>query len=266
MTTPENVDFDITVPHPARIYDYLLGGEDNYPADRQAAEAAAAVTPDVRSGARANRAFLGRAVRYAAEQGVDQFLDLGTGIPGPGNTGVVARAVNPRARVAYVDFDPLVAARSRALLAEGDPELSAVVQADVRDPHSILGDAAVRAVVDFERPVAVVMAAVLHFVADAEDPVGIVKEFADAVPGGSMLLLSHATFGPALDQAQEVAKNWQNATARLSLRTVEGVRALLAGWELVEPGFVPVPYWRPDGELPEDADRIHIYGAVGIKP
>jgi len=266
MTTPEDLGFDITVPHPARIYDYLLGGKDNFAADRQAAQSVIDMVPELPVGARANRAFLGRAVRYAAECGIDQFLDIGTGIPGPGNTGTVARAVHPGARIAYVDFDPIVTTHSRALLAGADPGLTAVVEADVRDPHAILGDARVRALLDFERPVAVVMVALLHFIADAEDPAAIVKAFTDAVPSGSMLLLTHATVGPTPERAKNIAKGWQNATSQLILRSVQEVRALMAGWELVEPGLVQVPHWRPDGVLPEGSDRIHIYGAVGTKP
>jgi hypothetical protein len=261
-TPPE---IDTSRPHPARIYDFLLGGKDNYAVDREAAEAALQVVPEVRAGARANRAFLGRAVRLAAERGIDQYLDLGTGIPGPGNTGDVARATLPRARVAYVDNDPIVTAHTRALLAGADPELTAVVGADVRDPARILADERIRALLDFDRPVAVAMVALLHFITDAEDPAGLVARFTEAVAPGSMLLVSHATAGADPARARNVAKGWSNATAQLLLRSVDEVAGMLTGWELLDPGLVPVPYWRPDGEPPEGSDRILIYGAVGVK-
>jgi hypothetical protein len=261
----EPASIDTSKAHPARIYDYFLGGKDNYAVDREAAETTLRAVPEVRAGARANRAFLGRAVRYAARAGITQFLDLGTGIPGPGNTGDIARSIHPEARVVYVDNDPIVAAHSRALLAGADPALTAVLQADVRDPGSILGDPAVAAVVDFDCPVAVLMVALLHFVRDEEDPAGVVAAFTDAVPAGSVLVLSHATTGSDPERAKSVASGWNNATSRLIMRSVPEVARFLDRWDVLEPGLVQVPWWRPEEDIPAGSELIQIYGAVGVK-
>ena len=261
-------EIDRSKAHPARIYDYLLGGKDNFDVDREAAEVALAAMPELRGMARANRAFLGRAVRHLAESGIDQFLDIGTGIPGPGNTGDVARAIHPDARIVYVDYDPIVSAHSRALLAGADPALTAVVQADLREPKSILEHAAVRQVLDFDRPIAVLLVAVLHFVSDAEDPHGIAAEFVAALPAGSALVVAHASAGREADKSRTAArKGWSNATSQLVLRDKEEIEAFFAGTELVDPGVVIGPAWRPDHEL-DDAERAldFGYGGVGIKP
>jgi hypothetical protein len=257
-------EIDQTVAHPARIYDYLIGGKDHFDVDREAAEKALKVMPQVRGMARVNRAFLGRAVSMLSEAGIDQFLDIGTGIPSAGNTGEVARRTHPDARVVYVDYDPIVAAHSRALLAGSDESHTAVVLADVRDPKTILEAEAVRRVLDFDRPIAVLMVAVLHFVAPEEDPHGITARFVDAVAPGSALVVSHAaerTDAPGVfDQARE---GWNNATSQLHLRTREEIAALLAGTEITEPGVVHIPTWRPDHEL--DAEELELtYGYCGV--
>jgi hypothetical protein len=270
-------EIDISVQHSARIYDYLLGGKNNFPVDRAAAEAALRVAPDVRTMARANRAFLGRAVRFLADAGISQFLDLGTGIPSPGNTGEVARAVHPDARVVYVDNDPLVAVHSRALLADVDPRLTGVVTADVRDPAAILADPVVRSVLDFDRPIAVMLISMLHFVPDEDDPAGIVAKFVDAVAPGSALAVSHAIEStlPA-DRSAELAKSWTTNTMRTAARTAKEVEELFTGVALVEPGLVSVTEWRPEAPGsgmaadPADAEAadggwLTVLGGVGFK-
>ena len=258
-------EIDVTRAHPARMYDYFLGGKDNFPVDREAAELALKSVPEARVGARANRAFLGRAVRHLVEAGFTQFLDLGTGIPGPGNTGEVARAVNPETRIVYVDNDPSVAAHSRALLAGADPALTAVVLADIRDPRSILDDETVRTVLDFEKPIAVLMVAVLHFIKDDEDPAGIVKAFLDAVPAGSRLAVTHITNDFEPERVTRGARAYDRATAPIVLRSYAEISELLDGLDLVEPGLVHGPAWRPDGPIPPDSDQVWGYGGIGVK-
>ena len=256
---------DSSKAHPARIYDYFLGGKDNFPADREAAETALRAVPEARAMARANRAFLGRAVRQLAEAGITQFLDIGTGIPSPGNTGAVAREIHPAARVVYVDYDPIVAAHSRALLSGADPALTAVVQADIREPASILGHDAVRTVLDFEQPVGVLMVAVLHFVQDADDPAALVAAFRDAVVPGSHLVISHGTDDFETERAQAGTRGWNNASSQIVLRSHATVSGLFDGLELLDPGVVQLPWWRPDAEVAADASRIWLYGGVGVK-
>jgi hypothetical protein len=262
-TPPE---IDRTKAHPARIYDYLLGGKDNFDVDREAAEVALELMPELRGMARVNRAFLGRAVRHLAEAGITQFLDIGTGIPGPGNTGEIARAIHPDARVVYVDYDPIVSAHSRALLSGADPALTAIVQADVREPKTILENNAVRAVLDFDRPIAVLMVALLHFVSDEEDAHGIAAKVLDALPAGSALVVSHASEGHVPGKFGAASKGWNNATSRLVLRDREEIGRFFEGTELLEPGVVFIPSWRPDHEITdEERDLDYGHAAVGIK-
>ena len=262
-TPPE---IDRTKAHPARMYDYLLGGKDNFDVDREAAEVALRVMPELRGMARVNRAFLGRAVRHLAEAGIKQFLDIGTGIPGPGNTGETARRVHPDARVVYVDYDPIVSAHSRALLAGADPELTAIVQADVREPKTILDNGAVHSVLDFDQPVAVLMVALLHFVSDAEDAHAIAAEFVAALAPGSALVVSHASEGHEPGKFGAARQGWNNATSQLVLRDREEIGRFFEGTELLDPGVVIIPGWRPDREM-TDEERALDYGhaAVGIK-
>ncbi|WP_055480082.1 SAM-dependent methyltransferase [Sphaerimonospora mesophila] len=261
-----------TVPHPARVYDYLLGGKDNFAADREAAEKLIKVSPGTREGVRAHRAFLRRAVRHlVAEGGVSQFLDLGTGIPTQGNTHEIAQAIDPGARVVYVDNDPIVLVHGRALLTGSAAGTTTVIEADLRQPEAILSHPEVRATLDFTRPVAVILAGVLHFVTDEEDPYAVVERFKAAVPAGSHLLLSHITldFAPQVDE-DEFTKPYDNGTAPMVPRTHAGVMRFFDGWHLVDPGVVEVVKWRPD----EDGHREHIpggghawaYGGIAIKP
>ncbi|MEU7938699.1 SAM-dependent methyltransferase [Microbispora bryophytorum] len=259
------------VPHPARIYDYLLGGKDNFAPDREAAEHLLRVSPGTREGVRAHRAFLRRAVRHlAGEAGMTQFLDIGTGIPTQGNTHEVAQQVNPAARVAYVDNDPIVLVHGRALLTGSAAGMTSVIEADLRKPETILSHPEVRAVIDFDRPVAVILAGVLHFITDEEDPHGLVETFKAAVPSGSHLLLSHITldFAPQVSE-EDFTKPYDNSTAPMVPRTLDQVLRFFEGWQVIDPGVVEVVRWRPDEY--KDRERIPgghawAYGALGEKP
>jgi S-adenosyl methyltransferase len=254
------------VAHPARMYDYYLGGKDNYQVDRDAAEEVLAVLPEAREMARANRAFLGRAVRYLAHLGIKQFLDIGTGIPGPDNTNDVAHSVEPEARVVYVDNDPIVLIHASALLARHDPKHTTVVQADLRDPDSILQHPQVLEVLDFTEPVAVLLVAVLHFIRPGEDPHRLVARLREALPPGSYLVVTHGTGDFEPDRANTAVQGYRQATAPFVLRSHGEVARFFDGLAMVEPGLVQIPWWRPDGELPEESEMIWIYGGIGRKP
>ncbi|MBX6383594.1 MAG: SAM-dependent methyltransferase [Microbispora sp.] len=257
------------VAHPARIYDYLLGGKDNFAADREAAEQLVKISPGVREGVRAHRAFLRRAVRHlAAEAGMTQFLDLGTGIPTQGNTHEIAQQVNPEARVAYVDNDPIVLVHGRALLT--GTGATSVIEADIREPETILTHPEVLAVIDFSRPVAVILAGVLHFITDQEDPYGVVERFKAAVPSGSHLLLSHITLDFAPQVGEELSKPYDNSTSPMVPRSHDEVSKFFEGWQLVDPGIVEVVQWRPDPAEPQEhipgGGHAWAYGGVAVKP
>jgi SAM-dependent methyltransferase len=256
---------DTSAAHPARMYNYYLGGRDNYQVDRDAAEEVLAVLPEGRDMARANRAFLGRAVRFLAARGVRQFLDIGTGIPGPGNTGDVSREVAPDARVVYVDNDPIVLAHTQSLLASHDPGHTAVIEADLRDPDSILSHPDLPGVLDFTRPVAVLLVAVLHFLRDSEDPAGAVERLKQALPSGGYLVLSHGTADFEPKRALTAVQGYDQATAPFVLRSHKQIGDFFDGLELVEPGLVQIPWWRPTGEVPPESERIWLYGGVGRK-
>jgi hypothetical protein len=258
--------FDTSVAHQARIYDYLLGGKDNYAADRAAAEAWLQVNPGTTFTARANRAFLGRAVRYfAAEAGIRQFLDIGTGIPTAGNTHHVAQAIAPDSRVVYVDYDPIVLAHARALLTSSETGATDYIHADLRDTTAILDQA--RELLDFTQPVAITLIAILHAIPDSDGPHAIVARLLDAVPSGSYLAVSH--MGSDLI-APETLQEMKDIGARMSQqqythRSREQVARFFDGTDLVEPGLARVEEWRPE---PGSADegKSFIWSAVGRKP
>ena len=239
------------VPNVARMYDYFLGGKDNYPADREAADRtfAAASEAVVRGGALQNRRFLGRAVRYLARDlGIRQFLDIGTGLPTMNNVHEVAHEVAPGARVVCVDNDPVVIAHARDML-NGVPN-TRIVSGDLRHPAGILADPEVRSALDFGQPVAVLLVAILHFITDEEDPRSIVTAFMDAVPAGSYLVLSHAS-ADQYTQAAGASRVYEDASAGLHFRTRDEVAAMLAGFSLVDPGEVVwTPHWHPDEQTP----------------
>ncbi|MGW9207132.1 SAM-dependent methyltransferase [Embleya sp. NPDC055664] len=258
---------DTTVPHTARIYDYLLGGKNNFAVDRATADAIVAAIPDLAVSLRLNRLFLRRAVRYAARRGIRQFLDIGTGIPTSGNTHEVAHEIAPDARVAYVDNDPIVLVHGRALMTDADPGRTTFTQADLRAPEDILSAPEVLEVIDFERPVALMLVAILHFIRDDEKPHDIVARLRDALPSKSMLLLSHASFDANPNQGRKGAEGWKNASAEMTMRPYAEIRAMFAGFDLVEPGLRT--HWNPDGEPEHPLDEVENvwgYGAVGIKP
>jgi hypothetical protein len=255
---------DTSRPHPARMYDYYLGGWDNYEVDREAAQRVVDLVPDIIPAARANRDFLGRAVRFLAESGIRQFIDIGTGIPTSPNTHEVAHAVSPEIRVAYVDNDPIVATHAGAkLIGSGN---TGFFLGDVRDPRSILDHPTIDKLIDFGQPVGLMLVAVLHFVKDSEDPAGIVAALRDALPAGSHLVLSHATADFHADSLGQVFKIYDKATATLNTRTHSEVLALFDGFEILDPGLVQVLAWRPDGDpSPEEMRRVGFYGAVARK-
>lgn len=259
----EPPEIDITIAHPARMYDYYLGGKTHFAADREAADKVLAVLPEGRDMAVANRAFLGRAVRFLAGQGITQFLDIGTGIPSQGSTGEILRGRVPQARVVYVDNDPIVVAHARALLADG--EAADVVQADLRQPAKLLAAPGVAGGLDFSQPMAILLVAVLHFIRESEDPQGIVRRLRDAMPTGSYLAISHGTqdFSPA--RATAAVSGYDEAAAPFVLRSRGQVEDFFAGLRLAEPGLVQLPYWRPDGAVGADASKIWLYAGIGRK-
>ncbi|MHA6763739.1 SAM-dependent methyltransferase [Streptacidiphilus sp. PAMC 29251] len=252
------------------MYDYYLGGKDNFPADREAAEQVLRIVPEMRMAARMNRAFLGRAIHYAASAGLSQFLDIGTGIPTAGNTHVVAQQVNPQARVAYVDNDPIVLTHARALMAGTGHGATHVVQADLREPGKILTDPVVQKVIDYDEPVALVLAAILHFIPDSDDPHAIVGELLAPLAPGSLLILSHGSWDAEGEdfsgRAEQLKGPYSKASAQLHLRSRSEIGELFAGVELIEPGLVPVANWRAEATHEEWNGSRGFYGGVGIKP
>jgi hypothetical protein len=259
---------DTTVAHPARVYDYWLGGTVNYPADREAAERVLAVTPGLRFRVRANRDFLARAVRYlAAEAGIRQFLDIGTGIPSANNTHEVAQAAAPDARIVYVDNDPIVLAHARELLASGPQGATQYVHGDARDPGAIIAAAA--RTLDFTRPAALLLLGVLHLISDAEDPYRIVAALMGALPAGSYLVISHpASDINAAAQAEAQKRYNERVATPQTLRSRAEVARFFDGLDLVPPGLVYVHTWRPDAAAPQDAPdgAASAHGGVARKP
>ncbi|NLT56595.1 MAG: SAM-dependent methyltransferase [Actinomycetales bacterium] len=247
--------------NPARVYDAWLGGKNHYAVDRIVADRIAAVTPFVVAGARANRAFLRRAVTYLVRIGVDQFIDVGSGLPTVRNVHEVARRVNPTARVAYVDLDPVVLAHARALLATDEHTI--VVEGDARNPRAILTDPALTAHLDLSRPVAVLFVAVLHFLTDTDDPGAVVDAFRRAMAPGSHVVISHVTPGePGQESGMAQAVGLcASGAAPFTPRTRAQVRQLFTGFELVDPGVVPAQRWRPHG--PQARTVLPIIAGVG---
>ena len=267
MTDSAPVDLNTNVAHPARAYDYLLGGKDNYPADRDSAERVLAFAPEMRDTVRANRAFLVRAVRFAAEQGIRQFIDIGTGIPTSPNVHEVAQAVTPDARVVYVDNDPIVLAHARALMAGHGRGATTIIEADLRNPGAILAHPDLVRVIDFSQPVAILLVAILHLLPDTDDPAGIVARLLAPAVTGSYLILSH--FGRDFDDERSMAVS--AATARDGVTLIPRWHAEILSWfdglDLVEPGLVQVALWRPDEEVTdEERNRVWTYAGVARKP
>jgi S-adenosyl methyltransferase len=265
------VDLQIDRPHAARVYDYLLGGKDNFAADREAAEAGLQANPSSRIPPRENRAFLRRAVRYlAGKEGISQFLDIGTGIPTSPNVHEVAQAIQPRARIVYVDNDPIVLAQARALLTTGPAGRTAYLDADLRDVDAIFGSADLRETLDLSQPVGLLLIAVMHFIPDDDDPWGLAARLLAALPSGSFLALSHLTgdFDPAAWEGVVAVLKRSGVTMRV--RPKPDVERFFAGLDLVGPGVVSLPRWRPDpievGQaVPSDA-AVSVYGGIARKP
>ncbi|OIJ63914.1 SAM-dependent methyltransferase [Streptomyces mangrovisoli] len=250
----------------ARMYDAMLGGEHNFAIDREAVAAFTAIDPQVRTLARANRAFLQRAVRFLVERGVRQFIDLGSGIPTQGNVHEAAQSLSPGTRVVYVDNDPVAVAHSEALLA-GNPD-AAIVAADIRRPADVLSAPQVRELIDFDQPVAVLMITIMHFITREEDPAKIVAAYRDAVPDGSWLALTHATDEDRPETAAAVGQLYSSrATSPVTARSRAEIGELFDGFDLVDPGLVYVPLWRPgpQDEIPENPSQYWVYAGVGEK-
>ncbi|QDI67422.1 methyltransferase [Streptomyces calvus] len=255
--------------HSARIYDYILGGKDYYPADREAGDAMAREWPALPVHMRANRDWMNRAVRWLAEEaGMRQFLDIGTGIPTSPNLHEIAQSVAPESRVVYVDNDPIVLTLSQGLLSSTPEGRTAYIEADFRDPASILDAPELRETLDLDRPVALTVIAIVHFVLDEDDAVGIVRRLLEPLPPGSHLAMSIGTAEFAPEEVGRVAREYAARNMPMRLRTLDEAHAFFEGLELVEPGIVQVHKWHPDGTGEQgirDAD-IGMYGAVARKP
>ena len=262
-------DVDIDQPSISRIWDWFLDGSHNFAVDREVAKQMLKLMPEGPRMAQASRAFLRRAVRMCADAGVTQFLDIGSGIPTVGNVHEIARAADPQSRVVYVDTDPVAVSHTRQML-NGDPTTT-VLRADLRDPSDILNSPELRDTLDLDRPVAVMLIMILHFVHDADDPVGILTRLREALPSGSMLAIAHGsanTEGMPDEHLHAAREMYNESVAQVRLRTRPEVEALFDGWDLLHPGVVWIPDWRPD---PTDAGpNFGIpnagYAGVAVKP
>ncbi|GGQ73205.1 SAM-dependent methyltransferase [Couchioplanes azureus] len=260
------VGIDPNRPSAARIYDAFLGGTHHFAADRAVAERAVQIMPALPRVMRANRAFLHRAVRFAVSRGVRQFLDLGSGIPTEGNVHEVLRELVPDGRVAYVDLDPTAVLHARAII--GDDRATVMVQGDLQDPEAIFADPLVHGMIDLARPVCVLMVAVLHFVPDSAELTAAMRRYRDAVVPGSLLAVTHATAGPRPEEVERISDLYNRTGTPMVLRDPQRLRALLEGWEPVEPGLVHGPEWRPElgDEWPGDPAESMMLAAVAVKP
>jgi S-adenosyl methyltransferase len=258
---------DPTKPSIARVYDYWLGGTHNLVADRELGRRMETLDPRIPAACRANRAFLGRSVRFLAEQaGICQFIDIGSGIPTAGNVHEVAQRAAPDARVVYADRDPVAVAEGRALLAGN--QRATVIQADLRDPAAILSHPEAGRLIDFRKPVALILVAVLHFILDAQEPYGIVERLRDAVAPGSYLVVSHATNqdNPRLAAAAERVYNARAADGQARSRAE--ILRFFGSWELAEPGLVYAPQWRPSSpaDVPGRPEQFWFLAGMARKP
>jgi hypothetical protein len=262
---------DTTRPHSARRYDYWLGGKDNFAADRESADRIANAFPAIRTGVVENRRYLRRVIAYLAQAGIRQFLDIGTGIPTRPNVHDVAQRIAPASRIVYVDNDPLIMVHARALMTSAREGSTAYVQADLRDPEAILTDPELRDTLNLHEPVGLLLVAVLHFLADADDPYKLVARLVDALPPGSHVALSHATFDPlpahTVDKLQDLTAPG-SADGPFRARTRNEVAQFVDGLTLVEPGLVSIVDWQPDQEPKPGASAADtaMYGAVARKP
>jgi hypothetical protein len=260
---PPNIDLD--KPNAARIYDYFLGGGCNFAQDREFAEKFLELVPNVDKSFRANRAFLRRAVRFCVNAGIRQFLDIGSGIPTVGNVHEIAQAMAPESRIVYVDNEPIAVAHSEAIL-DGNDNV-AILQADLCDPDTVLSSESVRRLLDFDQPMALLMVAVLHFVPESSDPRSAITRYLRPMAPGSYFVVSHGTVDEFDDMPPGADKQYDRTTTPFISRTRRQVMDLMAGTELVEPGLVWTPQWRP--ESPEDVgdhpELMGILAGVGRK-
>jgi len=255
------VGVDITRPSPARVWDYFLGGKDNYAVDRAAAEMIISLAPDIRSAARAHRTFLERAVRHLAQAGIRQFIDLGAGIPTSPSTHQIAREVDKAARVVYVDFDPLVVVHGQALLATHDGV--SAVRGDIRRPDEILDNPQLNAVIDFAEPVGVLFIAVLPFVTDAEDPYGVVARFRERMAPRSYAVIAHAASDSDPAAMAQATAAFANSPTKILARSRAEITRMFDGFELIEPGVVNIEQWHGESDPPRT--KLGSYGGVGRK-
>jgi len=255
---------DLGKPSAARIYDYYLGGSQNFEVDRAIARQAMAAQPELPRLMQSNRAFLRRAVRFMAEHGITQFLDIGSGIPTAGNVHEIARAANPAANVVYVDHDAVAVTHSRMILGH-DPQ-TAVVQADLRTPSDILESAEVAALIDFAEPVGLLFFAVLHFVADSDDPAGLVAAIGERAAPGSYLAISHASVHRDKASTDRIAALYRETPTQTSFRLPDRITPLFGRFELIEPGLVEVSQWRPEPGWVTHATGDPAYVGVGRLP
>ncbi|MCX5528170.1 SAM-dependent methyltransferase [Streptomyces bobili] len=252
-------------PHTARIWNYWLGGKDNYEVDRAAGDQIRQLHPGIGEYARADRLFLGRAVRHLVHDvGIRQFLDIGTGLPTADNTHEVAQAAAPEARIVYVDNDPLVLAHARALLTSSPEGRTDYLDEDLRNVDAILEHAA--KTLDFSKPVALILLGVVIFVGDDEDPYALVRRLVDRLPAGSHLVLSHTITSPSMPDVDEAVKFWnEHGTPKLTQRTPEDVARFFDGLELLEPGVLSCSRWRPEGGDGSEPEEVAMFGGVARK-
>jgi hypothetical protein len=263
--------FDPTTPNVARMNDYLLGGKDNFAADRAVAEKALELAPELLVLMREWRKFIRRVVRFLTASGITQFVDIGTGLPARENVHEIAQAIEPRARVAYVDSDPVVSAHAQALLE--DNELTVGVNADIRDPHQIMGDRRLRKLIDFSQPVAILLLTVLHRIPEDYVATRIIADFREALVPGSYIAVQHAVCDTHPEVTQTLASLYQDTKVITAARRAQNTRTkaqiekFFDGLEVVDPGVVYIPEWRPDpGEIIADPESVWLVGGVGRKP
>jgi S-adenosyl methyltransferase len=256
-------DLDLERPSPARVYDYYLGGSHNFVVDRRLARQAMDLWPELPLIMQANRAFLRRSVRYLVQQGITQFLDIGSGIPTEGNVHEVAQVASPQSRVVYVDIDAMAVAHSLAMLS-GNP-LADIIRADLRDVTAIFDDPKARQLLDRDQPIGVLMVATLHFVPDEANPADIVARYREMIVPGSYLVVSHATYEGRPDRAGPHTELYRRAGTPLIMRSRLEVEALFTGFDVVPPGAVFLPLWRPDSpaDVDDHPEEFSTYAVVG---
>lgn len=258
-------EIDLERPSAARVYDFYLGGAHNFAPDREMAQQAMRMWPELPRIMQANRAFLRRAVRFLVQQGIRQFIDIGSGIPTVGNVHEVAQQADPSVSVVYVDIDPVAVTHSRLILA--DDTWTTVVQEDLRNPEGLLEHPELRALIDTDQPVAVLMVAVLHFIDDSDRPTEIIARYREAIPPGSHLVISHASYDGQPELAKSHQELYQRTRTPMTMRSRAEITAFFDGFTLVDPGVVWLPLWRPnpDDEIGDHPERTTGFAGVGRK-